>query len=246
MTWNWVDVIVLVFLLRGAYVGRRDGLSVELVKLATVFVTYYCAIKYYARCALWITVHSRVPMSWATVICFLGIAVLSLVTVWIFFKLLGKVVTLQFESRISTGGGLLIGTTRALVVSSLFLFSIFFVPDAFVKKQVYANSWWGRIAIDATPKVYARFSTLIEGAQQSSKAMNAHFRRERAKMDEILNEEASKSSAVSTEAAPASPIDQVNALVAQQNAQTKEQQVQMEGIMRDMRPPGQGDSKEKR
>ncbi len=246
MTWNWVDVIVLVFLLRGAYVGKRDGLSVELVKLATVFATYYCAIKYYARCAAWITVHSRVPMSWATVISFLGIAVLSLVTVWIFFKLLAKVVTLQFESRISTGGGLLIGTARALLVSSLFLFSVFFVPDAFVKKQVYANSWWGRIAINATPKVYARFSSLIEGAQHSSKAMNAHFQREKAKMREIMaedkeaNEEAPKASAAPTEGAPANVMDQVNAM----NAQTKAEQAQMAGIMRDMRSPEE--SKEKR
>ena len=188
MTWNWVDVIALILVLRGAYVGYRDGLSVEFVKLGTVLITYYCAIKYYTKVALWIGEHSRIQMDWATVVAFLTIAVASLVVVWLFFRLLGKIVSLQFESRISTFGGLLVGAGRAVVVSALFLFSLFFIPDAFVKKQVYSNSFWGRMAIDATPKFYKRVSLFIKEAEQSSKTMSAHYEEEKQRMNSTARE----------------------------------------------------------
>ena len=201
ISWNWVDVIVLIVLLRGAYVGRRDGLSVELVKLGTVFITYYCAIKYYTWLAEWISHHSRLPMDWATVIAFLSIAVESLVAVWIFFKLLGKIVTLQFESRISTGGGTVVGLFRALLVSSLLLFGLFFIPDKFVRKQVYANAWWGHIAIDATPPLYAKLASIIEEAHPSADAISARFAKEKKRMSGMMQETSPKKA--STQDAPA-------------------------------------------
>ncbi len=188
MTWNWVDILALILVFRGAYVGYKEGLSVELVKLGTVFITYYCAIKYYARVALWITDHSRVPIDWATVLAFVAIAVAALILVWLFFKMLGKVMTLQFESRLSNVGGLIAGMGRALVITALFLFALFFVPDPFVKQQIYGNSWWGQRAIDATPRWYARISALIKESEQSARAMSAHYELEKERMHQKLSE----------------------------------------------------------
>ena len=234
MSWNWVDVIVLVVLLRGAYVGRRDGLSVELVKLGTVFITYYCAIKYYVRLAVWISHHSRLPMEWATVIAFLSIAVESLVVVWIFFRLLGKVVTLQFESRISTGGGTVVGLVRGLLLSSLLFFGLFFIPDPFVRKQIYANAWWGRIAIDTTPPLYAKLANIVEEAHPSSEAITAQFAKEKKRMARMLQESSAKRTQAPTRAAGA-PYQPAAAQQAQSasdmiRAQTQQDQATIEDL----------------
>ncbi len=188
MTWNWVDVIVLIILFRGVYVGYKEGLSVELVKLGTVFITYYCAIKYYAKVALWISDHSRIAIDWATVVAFLSIALISLLIVWLFFKLLGKIMTLQFESRISTLGGALVGIGRAALISAFLLFGLFFIPDPFVKKQVYSDSWYGQRATDLTPRIYAKLSTIVKEAQDSSKAMSAHYEQEKQRMERMMRE----------------------------------------------------------
>ena len=85
-------------------------------------------------------------------------------------------------------GGLLTGIGRAAAVSALFLFALFFVPDPFVKQQVYGQSWYGKACIDATPKLYAKLSKLIKEAEQSSQAMNAHYRQEKDRMEQMMRE----------------------------------------------------------
>ncbi len=186
MAANWVDIVVVVFLIRGAYVGYKEGLSVELVKLGTVFSTYYFAISYYSNFAIWIAGHTRLALSWATVVAFLTIAVSSLVLVWLLFKVLAKIVVLQFASQISTAGGVLVGISRALLISALFLFAIFFVPNNYVKRQIYTNSWFGHRAIDASPKLYRQFAQHIAAAQQSAKMINTHFDAEKKNFEEAL------------------------------------------------------------
>lgn len=184
MKFNWVDVVILLTVVRGIYVGYKSGLSQEFFRFLALIAAYYSALIFHADVARFIAEHSLIKEKWALLIAFIGVATFFFVLVIVLFKLLQKWVRLEFANNLNTYGGALAGGLRGLIIVSLILFALFFIPDQFVKRQIYTNSFLGYYAIEYTPNIYARLSKWISSHDLSGRAIFDRFEREKLKLSE--------------------------------------------------------------
>lgn len=182
MKFNWVDVVILLTVVRGIYVGYKSGLSQEFFRFLALIAAYYSALIFHADAARFIAEHSLIKEKWALLIAFIGVATFFFVLVIVLFKLLQKWVRLEFANNLNTYGGALAGGLRGLIIVSLILFALFFIPDQFVKRQIYTNSFLGYYAIEYTPNIYARLSKWISSHDLSGRAIFERFEREKLKL----------------------------------------------------------------
>jgi uncharacterized membrane protein required for colicin V production len=181
---NWVDAVILLIVARGMYVGYKTGLSQEFFRFLALIAAYYSALMLHADVARFIAAHSLITEKWALLISFIGVAVFFFVLVIVLFKLLQKWVRLEFVNNLNVYGGALAGGLRGLIIVSLILFALFFIPDQFVKRQIYSNSLLGYYAIEYTPNLYARLSKWISAQDLSGRKMYERFEREKRKLIE--------------------------------------------------------------
>ncbi|HRZ87574.1 MAG TPA: CvpA family protein [bacterium] len=214
MKFNWVDVVVLLTVARGVYVGYRTGLSQEFFRFLALAGAYYAALVMHSGAARFIVDHSLITERWALLMSFIVIASAVFVLVIIGFRILQKWVRLEFENRLNVWGGAIAGGVRGLIVISIILFAVFFIPDRFVKRQIYDNSYLGHYAIESMPKVYGRMSRFLSVGDTSGKRLSGRFEREKKRMDEPAAERKLEES-VTEEAVSEDGINDVQDTAAQ-------------------------------
>ena len=150
---NWVDVIVLIFLVRGAYIGLNQGFSVELFKTLGAIATAVLTLLCYGRVGEWLSSHSVLSLQIAN---FFSFSVLIFVLLFVFTivrTLLFKVLHLQLFYGLERSGGFILGLIRSTVFVSLFLFVLTLLPFQYLKESVEVKSFFGPGLKEIAPKV---------------------------------------------------------------------------------------------
>ncbi|MFH1045528.1 MAG: CvpA family protein [Candidatus Omnitrophota bacterium] len=149
---NWVDIVVLIFLARGGYIGLERGFSIELFKSAATVGACVVSTIYYNRLGEWFDAHSFLSLQIAQFLAFFTLFFTLLLIFKIVRELLFKVMQLGFALALEKWGGLIFGLTRSLIFASLFLFSLTLLPVDYLKKSV-EGSYCGRQLLKVSPKV---------------------------------------------------------------------------------------------
>lgn len=141
---NWVDIVVLAFLIRGGYIGLSRGFSVEFFKIIGAIVSVVLALLYYKIAGEWVADHSFLSLPTAN---FLSIICIVCALLFIFRLLrifLFKVLHLEFLSVfLERSGGLILGIARSIIWASLFLFVLTLPPITYLRESVECNSFVG-------------------------------------------------------------------------------------------------------
>lgn len=140
---NWVDLIVIIFLIRGCYIGFEAGFSVELFKsLGTVAATVITLL-YYAWLGEWLASNSFLSHQAANSISCLMLFFSLLFVFKVVRNLLFKILHLELFGALERWGGFFLGLVRSAIFASLFVFVLALMPFEYIKESVEKNSFSG-------------------------------------------------------------------------------------------------------
>jgi membrane protein required for colicin V production len=150
---NWVDIIVVIFLIRGGYIGYNLGFSVELFKLLGAVVATVLSLIYYADIGNWLTSHSFLSLQVANFISFLALFFSLLLVFKLVRTLLFRILHLELFGGLERWGGFTLGLGRSLIFASLFVFALTLLPVTYLKESVEEKSLSGAYLKELAPKV---------------------------------------------------------------------------------------------
>jgi uncharacterized membrane protein required for colicin V production len=147
---NWVDILVIILLIRTSYIGAHAGLSVEIFKIIGILTGLYLSIKYYSTIGALLTSKVVLPPNISESATFLILILLSILTLKLVELGLTGIVKLKFADKLNKWGGFAVGLVRGLVISSLiFIFFTLTQADYLVKsidERSITGPYIGKIA----------------------------------------------------------------------------------------------------
>ncbi len=154
---NWVDIFVLILLIRTSYVGLRCGLLGEIFKILGIIAALFVSIRYYSNLAQFLT--TQVFFSKLSLPVNRGISfVCLLLAVMLIFKL-GRfiarfIMQLEVADPLKRMGGVICGFIRGGIIASLILFALNLLPLDYLKKSINEDSWSGSRLIKVGPAIH--------------------------------------------------------------------------------------------
>lgn len=149
----WIDIILMLILLRAAYVGFRKGAFVELFKIVGLLIGLILALYYSEEIGTGMASFFSLPSSPVLFIiffCLLGccIAAFSFLRTIIFSIM--KIELIGIFERVT---GLILGVVRGSLISSLILLILVSAPSPYFAQLVNEQSWLGPRLLTITPRL---------------------------------------------------------------------------------------------
>lgn len=154
---NWIDVVVLIVLIRTAYVGWRRGLASEVLGLAGTFIVFFLSLTYYDELAGILADRTPIPYSVAKFICLLFLLIILIIVIRIVCRYLEKVGKLVIMPVLDRYGGLAFGICRGLIIGSLFVLVLKVLPISYIRESIEERSFSARYMERTGATVYGIF-----------------------------------------------------------------------------------------
>lgn len=154
---NWVDILIVIYIVRAFLVGRKRGFSVEVITLIAALLAWIIALHFYQNAGFLLSKNFLLSLASARAVAFMVIAVGSFFVFGLIGKLLTKVMTLSFLPNIETIGGCILGTIRGIVIAAIIISALALLPAGFVKQEVYTNSFLGSYLVTLGPAIHNCF-----------------------------------------------------------------------------------------
>lgn len=154
---NWVDVLVVIIMLRTTYVAFQDGLSHEILPLFGVTAAAILSLHYYGRIAAILS--GSIGQGLIGILSPLSFAAIFVVVVFV-FKLIGaiteKLFKITWHPLIEKAGGLVSGAAKAGVLTSAILMILALVPLSYLKTSIRDKSLIGMYFLKIVPEIHAK------------------------------------------------------------------------------------------
>ncbi|NQT95025.1 MAG: CvpA family protein [Candidatus Omnitrophica bacterium] len=151
---NWFDIVVLILVVRGVYLGAHKGLTAELFNFFGIVTSLILAIHWYSQVADVLIVNFDLPTWLSQFLCFVIIAQIIRVAFKYGLTLLLKLMNLQFMPQLERVGGGIIGFGRGIITSCILVLSLNFVPLHYISESVFERSFSGEFLIKASERTY--------------------------------------------------------------------------------------------
>ena len=151
---NWVDVVVLLLVIRCVYTGIRNGLTVELFRFLGVISGLIIAIYWYGKAANIFIVNFSLPERICEFVCFIAIAQIIRLIFKYGITLAFKILNIQFLPQLEKPGGGIVGFGRGIILSGTLLLAIVLLPSVYLEESIYDKSFSGMFLIKACEKTY--------------------------------------------------------------------------------------------
>jgi uncharacterized membrane protein required for colicin V production len=151
---NWIDVAMLVLLIRIVFIGVKTGFVTELFKLFGVFIALFAGLHYYTPLAVFTTKKTN----WSVDIlqCVFFVLLVCLAVLLIKYLRDGFLMVFKFETThagVNQWGSGILSVVRAFLLVSLVLFGILLSRIEWLQKQTF-TSISHRLALKAAPNTY--------------------------------------------------------------------------------------------
>ncbi len=155
-SFNWVDILVFVIFIRVFFISLKQGLGVETFKLFGTVCGLYLALHYYSFLADFLNGGSGSKDS-SGILLELSAFILLFFLGYLFFWSLRfftfRFVSAKIDAELSRWGGFVLGLARALLFSSVVLFSLILPKEEYFKNSVrYSLS--GNYILKIAPSTY--------------------------------------------------------------------------------------------
>lgn len=152
-SFNFIDIIVGLVIIRCVYAGATAGLVVEFFKLVGMFFAAFITLHYFSAVAQLLERLIGLPLNMVELVAFVGIWIL----VVFIFKVIrdGWMVVIKTEAQeaFNRWGGAITGIFRGLLVASMTILVLFLAGNQYVIRSVNA-SFSGFYLTDFAPAVY--------------------------------------------------------------------------------------------
>ncbi len=159
---NWVDVLVVIIIIRTTYVSLQDGLSHEILPLVGSVCMLVFSLHYYNKIALFFYDNGfALPMPLLNLLGFIVTAV-GIGLVFRFLKvIIDKIIKVSWHPFIERFGGLLAGIIRSCILTSLILIMLALVPLSYLQWSIRDRSLTGMYFLRIGPAIYEKLSVLL-------------------------------------------------------------------------------------
>ena len=152
---NWVDILVLILILRTTYVSLQDGLSHEILPLVGSVCMLLVSLYYYNKIALFFQNNGlNLPIDVLNLAGF----ILSAICVGLLFRLIkaviDKIIKVSWHPLIEKFGGLLAGVVRGVILACIIITIIALIPLPYLQRSVRDRSMTGNYFLRIGPAIY--------------------------------------------------------------------------------------------
>lgn len=154
MRLNWVDLLVLIIMLRTVYGAFREGLSHEIFPLFGSVAGLLLALYYYEKMALLAAKSISLPASILNFASFFLIILAGKFVLRFLKAMLDIMIKVTWHPLIEKTGGLLAGLVRGAVVTSTILIIFALLPLSYLQWSIRDRSLSGMYFLRIGPAIY--------------------------------------------------------------------------------------------
>lgn len=172
---NWIDIIVVILLIRIVYIAVKTGFTIEVFKLLGTVCAIYLACHYYLRVGIFLNSYfSLKGVGWGNFlnfIVFFALAYLGYLAFVIIRLVCTILIKMEAVSLLNRWGALILGIVRWGLFSSLLLFLVVISHNGYLKNSL-SNSLASTLFVKLTPKVYQTVWTGLISRFANEEAFN--------------------------------------------------------------------------
>ena len=155
---NWVDIFVVILLLRISYTALKNGIFVEIFKFLGVITAIYLSLHYYTNLSNFLDRFVKTKTFAIEIIDFISLVILIMVGYLIFIAIresIIRLVKIEVISGLNKWVAGIMGVIRSVLVASLIVY-VFSLPVISYFKESVKKSYSGQRLIALSPTVYTR------------------------------------------------------------------------------------------
>jgi len=159
---NWVDVLVIIIMLRMSYIAFQEGLSREIFPLIASVCTIVLSLQYYTRLAIFLSKNAfNLPIALTSFLSFTALVICLSIVFKFTIVVLDKIIKVTWHPLLDRFGGLIFGIARASVIASMILIIIALIPLSYPKHSIKDRSLTGVYFLSVGPVIYERVSFIF-------------------------------------------------------------------------------------
>ena len=162
---NVVDIVALVWLLIGLWIGVRQGLAAALLGLVAVGIAVSAGWLGYAWLGAKMAEGGRIAGSTGNLLAFFLITAVAYVALRLVGLVLRKVMTFSFKGRLEPLGGGLVGLLVSATVLIVLLLVLGRWPQPLMRRWFAEESWAGRVVQQQLGPVWQRLEARYPALQ---------------------------------------------------------------------------------
>lgn len=154
---NWVDIFVVILLLKTCYIAMKNGFSIELFKLLGTVLATYLSLHYYLIFSDYIGSRigvNNIPLAYLTSLIFVVLAILGYLVFVVLRIVFYRFIKMEAVPNLNKWGGLIFGLARGVLLVSLIIFILVRAPFGYLKGSV-TGSYSGKRLFKIAPSVYS-------------------------------------------------------------------------------------------
>jgi len=153
---NWVDVVIILIVLRMSLVALKTGFLVEIFKFLGTVLAIYCSLHYYIALSDFFKIRiglQGVPLKFLDFMLAVLLAVLGYLIFWGIRIGFDRFIKMETTPNISKAGGLLLGIIRGILLASLITFLLTISSVDYLQNSA-TSSFSGRRILNIAPNTY--------------------------------------------------------------------------------------------
>lgn len=159
---NWVDILVLILMVRMSFAALREGLSHEIFPFIGTIAIAVFSMFYYARIGSFLSQNlGNMPIQIANFFSFLVIIAVLGFLVKFLRAVLDNIVKVQWHPLIEKFGGIIVGMAKAYIITSLVLICLALMPLSYLQWSIRDKSLTGKYVLSAVPELYSRIAVFL-------------------------------------------------------------------------------------
>ena len=151
---NWVDILLIIAIIRIVYIGVKQGLLVELAKILGVILGVVIAFHYYVGLSEVVVASSPLPTGFSDLLCFVILFIIPVLLFKFFREGLTLVVKAEPIPFVNWWGGLLLGALRAGIFCSVFIYILLISGFGYIEKSTW-QSYCTNYLVNVAPTIYS-------------------------------------------------------------------------------------------
>lgn len=151
---NWIDILIIIYIVRAFFHGKKRGFSFEITAFVSALASWVLAIHFYQGLGLSINKWFLLSLETARVISFAGIAICILFLGAILSRLIKKIMKLSFLPNIEKIGGCILGILRGISISAIIIVALALTPSKAIQQEVYISSFFGNYLVALSPRLH--------------------------------------------------------------------------------------------
>ncbi len=158
---NWVDLVVLIILLRAAWVGFRRGAVGELIFSGGVIFLSFVLIRYYNPISKILNSYLNISSKYSGAIAYSVVVIIGFFLIWLISRIITFVINVGVFERINRFFGIIFGIIRGGVVCSIFLHFLVLLNIKFLTDLIVQDSFCGKFLANIPLQIYSYIKNIF-------------------------------------------------------------------------------------